>query len=132
MTVVVTDLYVYPIKSCGGIRQSSAVVEPRGFAHDRRWLIVDPDGGFLTQRELPRMALIATALGADALTLNAPGMEVLRVPYDQPGERTAVSIWRSSGVGAVDQGDVISGWLSDFLKKPVRLVRFADDAIRQV
>ncbi|MCK6577287.1 MAG: MOSC domain-containing protein [Anaerolineae bacterium] len=132
MAVVVTDLYVYPVKSCGGIRQSSAVVEPRGFAYDRRWLIVDHDGGFLTQRVLPRMALIAIALTADALTLTAPGVETLRVPYDQPGERTAVTIWRNSGVGAIDQGDVISVWLSDFLKKPVRLVRFADDAVRQV
>ncbi|MBK8020586.1 MAG: MOSC domain-containing protein [Chloroflexi bacterium] len=132
MALAVTGLFVYPIKSCGGIRVSSAVVEPRGFAHDRRWLIVDPDGMFLTQRELPRMALIRTALEPDALVLTAPETSTLRIPYDQTGERVAVTIWRNSGVGAIDQGEVIGGWLSDTLKATVRLVRMADDTVRQV
>lgn len=132
MTVVVTGLYVYPVKSCGGIALQRAQVEARGFTHDRRWLIVDLDGMFVTQREVPRMALIRPTLEPDALVLSAPEMGTQRIEYDRPGARTGVTIWRNQGVGAVDQGDDIASWLSESLKTRVRLVRFADDAVRQV
>lgn len=132
MPVVVTGLYVYPIKSCGGIALNEAQIEAKGFAHDRQYLIVDQDDMFLTQREIARMALIRTGLEADSLTLTAPEMGTQRIPFDRAGERRAVSIWKSSGVGAIDQGDEIAGWLSDFLKSPVRLVRFAEDTVRHV
>lgn len=132
MQLTVSGLFVYPVKSCGGISLNSAKITPRGFAYDRNWLVVDADGNFLTQRELRHLALVRTALEDHALVLTAPDMPAYRVPYDQTGERVPVSIWRDNGIGAVDQGDDVSEWLSSFLKTPVRLVRFADDAVRQV
>lgn len=132
MAVVVTGLNIYPIKSCGGIALKEVEVESKGFAHDRRYLIVDLDDMFVTQREIARMALIRTGLESDALTLTAPEMGTQRVPFDRMGERHAVTIWKNSGVGAIDQGDEVAEWLSDFLKSPVRLVRFAEDYVRHV
>jgi len=132
LSIVVTQLNVYPVKSCGGIPLNEVYVEPKGFRHDRRWLVTDLEGMFLTQRELPRMALIQTALTADHLVLRAPDMGEQQIAFGQTGAAQAVTIWKNSGVGAVDQGDGVAGWLSDHLKTPVRLVRFADDAVRQV
>lgn len=132
MSIVVTQLNVYPVKSCGGITLNEAHVEPKGFRHDRRWLVTDLDGMFLTQRELPRLALIQTALTADHLVLRAAGMGEQHIAFGQAGTARAVTIWKDRGVGAVDQGDEVAGWLSDHLKTPVRLVRFADDTVRQV
>ena len=106
--------------------------ERRGFVNDRRWLLVDGDNRFLTQRELPRMALIQPTIEGDCLRLSAPGVGDFELPVDQPGARAAVSVWKDSGIGAVDQGDPVAAWFSDFLEYDCRLVRFADDAVRPV
>ena len=74
MSVTLTDLHVYPIKSCRGIALESARLAPTGLTDDRHWMLVRPNGRFVTQRELPRMALVATQVDDDALTLTAPGM----------------------------------------------------------
>ncbi|HSO06017.1 MAG TPA: MOSC N-terminal beta barrel domain-containing protein [Pelomicrobium sp.] len=119
----ITALNVYPIKSCRGIALTEALITPTGLAHDRHWLVTDETGAFLTQRVLPRMALVQVELGAHALRLAAPGMGPLSLPLDAPGERRPVTIWRDSCTG-IDQGDIAAGWLSDFLQRRVRLVRF--------
>ena len=130
--MLVSQVNIYPIKSCGGISLEAAEIGTRGFVHDRRWLIVDEDWSFLTQREIKQMALIKTAVDAECLHLSAPNNGGFDLRVDQDGERVAVTIWKDSGVGAVDQGDAIAGWLSEYLKQNVRLVRFADDYTRQV
>lgn len=130
--MIVSQLNIYPVKSCGGIALARAEIGATGFVNDRRWLVVDEDWSFLTQREIARMALIHTAVDAQCLRLTAPDAGAFEIPVDQPGKRVEVSIWKDSGVGAVDQGDAASGWLSDALKRTVRLVRFADDYVRQV
>ncbi|MBI1257123.1 MAG: MOSC domain-containing protein [Chloroflexi bacterium] len=130
--MLVSQVNIYPIKSCAGISLDAAEIGARGFVNDRRWLVVDEDWSFLTQREIKEMALIKTAVDAECLHLSAPNSGGFDLPVDQDGERVAVTIWKDSGVGAVDQGDAIAGWLSDSLKQRVRLVRFADDYTRQV
>ena len=79
MSVQLTDLHVYPIKSCRGIALESARLAPTGLADDRHWMLVRPNGRFVTQRELPRLALVATALNANGLSLNAPGMPAIGI-----------------------------------------------------
>lgn len=69
----ITGLHIYPVKSCRGISLATAEMTGRGLAHDREWMVVDAEGQFLTQRALPRMALIETALTSDTLRLTAPG-----------------------------------------------------------
>ena len=65
--LTVSQLFIYPIKSLGGIAVTSATVTDRGFQYDRRWMLVDENNCFLTQRELPQMALLQVALSEDGL-----------------------------------------------------------------
>ncbi len=98
---------------------------PDGLTHDREFLVVDAANVAMTQRTVPRMALIETALAPDALILRAPGMEELRVPRDysvEPGNDRPVTIWRDT-VQAADAGDVAAGWFTRVLGQPCRLVR---------
>ncbi len=128
----VSQINIYPIKSCGGIALDAAQIDARGFVNDRRWLLVDSANHCLTQRELPRMALIAVAIEDGCLRLTAPGVSALELPVDQPGARVAVSVWKDGGIGAVDQGDGVAAWFRALLGRECRLVRFADDAVRPV
>jgi uncharacterized protein YcbX len=130
--MIVSEVNIYPIKSCAGTRLDVGVIEARGFANDRRWLLVDEDWRFLTQREIARMALIKPDVDDRCLRLSAPGMSAFELPVDQDGKRAAVTIWKDSGVGAIDQGDDVAQWFSDYVGRKVRLVRFADDYMRQV
>lgn len=131
----VTGLYLYPVKSLRGFAVPTATIDELGFVGDRRFLVIDDTGKFLTQRTHPRMALIATALSATALTLStddgrAP-LSVLRAT-DPAAPLRPVSVWKSEGLLAEDCGDAASAWLSDFLKISVRLVRAGDKFHRPV
>jgi uncharacterized protein YcbX len=118
----VAALNVYPVKSCAGIALDAATLAPTGLAHDREWMVVDPVGHFLTQRDAPRLALLRTALGAGALTLGA-GATTLQLPFDHDGPLREVMVWRSR-VPAYDAGEDAAALLSDWLGRPARLVRF--------
>ena len=127
--IVVSGLYVYPVKSCAGTALQVAQLGPRGIAHDREFMIVDPNGEFLTQREVPRLALIRPARACDGLELSAPGMPPLALRPVAEGQRNMVRIWRDHLL-AIDQGPLVADWLSTFLHMPCRLVRQADDVVR--
>ncbi|MEO8064355.1 MAG: MOSC N-terminal beta barrel domain-containing protein [Pseudomonadota bacterium] len=123
MQATLSALHIYPIKSCRGIQLDSALLSPTGLADDRHWMMVRPGGRFVTQRELPRLALVATALSSQGLTLDAPGMSTLRVSRDQSGESMAVTVWSFAGCG-IDCGQEAAQWCTDFLGTPLRLMRF--------
>lgn len=134
--VQVKDFYVYPIKSCRGIRLEHAQITPRGIANDRAWMIVDTKGKFITQRRYEKLALIVPELddlvNPTALTLTAAGRGSLRVPIILEGEGTEVEskVWTSKVV-AIDQGDAAAEWLNRFLAdvrgdREFRLVRTKD------
>lgn len=123
--ITITALNIYPVKSCRGIALDRALITPTGFAHDREWLIVHPNGQFVTQREEPRLALIQTALDSETLRLTAPGMGTLAIPLktDARGAAVEVTIWRDR-CAAFDAGAEATSWLTTFMGKPFRLVRF--------
>ena len=123
MRATLTDLYRYPVKSCRGIRAESARLTPTGLLDDRHWMLVRPNGKFVTQRELPRMALILTSLDEVALTLNAPGRPALRVTRDARAATLDVNVWSFDGRG-IDCGEAAAEWISNYLETPLRLVRF--------
>ncbi len=100
----VAGIFVYPVKSAGGVSLDSAVVEPRGFCNDRRWMLVDRAGVFLSQRTIPALALLRPVLGKDLLELAAPGQAQLSVPLPPEGVRRTVTIWEDM-VEAIDAGD---------------------------
>lgn len=130
--VTVSSLHIYPVKSCRGISLPITELTPRGLARDREWMVVDAAGRFLTQRELPRMALVKTEFAADHLRLSAPGQsEFLELPL---AERTLphrpVRVW-DDDCEALDEGEEAAEWFGRFLGKSARLVRF-DPAHRRL
>src|SRR3989475_3271573 len=123
MIATIAALFVYPVKSCRGLQLSAAAVTERGLAHDREWMIVDAAGRFISQRESPRLALIAPVLSTTALELTAPGMADITVPFDRSGASLPVTVWRDS-LAAIDQGEAVAAWLSAWIGSHARLVRF--------
>jgi uncharacterized protein len=125
-------LIYYPIKGCRGFEVNASNVERMGLEHDRRMMVVTPDGHFLTQREYPRLALITPSIARDDLMLSAPGMDDLTIPIVTSGPTRSVDIWRSKGVPAIDQGEPAAGWFSEWLETDARLVHFADGFMRKI
>lgn len=123
-----SGLFLYPVKSLGGISVATAAVDALGLVGDRRFMVVDEQGRFLTQRALPRMALIGTGLTAESLTLSAAGHKECEVPLrapvnGPPPNARNVSVWSSEGLMAEDCGEKAAAWLGDFLALKCRLVR---------
>ncbi|QQC64675.1 MOSC domain-containing protein [Paraburkholderia ginsengisoli] len=131
----ISELFVYPVKSCAGIALREARLLATGLEYDRCWMVTDPHGAMLTQRAYPRMALIKVELGTEDLVLRAPGMSELRTPLDaarlDAARRVQTSVWRDAAYG-IDTGDASAAWFSDFLGIPARLLRFNPDEERIV
>jgi uncharacterized protein YcbX len=123
VTARIERLFVYPVKSCAGIELKEAELTETGFDLDRAWMVVDDRGEFVTQRELPRMALIQPRLKLHEVILRAPGMLALHLAIDTVEEPAKVRLWDEE-VPAFDMGAVAAQWFSDFLGRPLRLVRF--------
>lgn len=121
--VRVAGLHVYPVKSCAGVALDEALLVETGLEFDRAWMVVDGEGEFLSQRELPRLALVRCQLRTSDLVLRAPGMLALHLALDTVEAPTRVRLWNDT-VAAYDMGPLPAQWFSDFLRQPVRLVRF--------
>jgi uncharacterized protein YcbX len=129
LPVTLASLHLYPVKSCAGITLDTHELDTTGLEFDRAWMVVDAHGEFLSQRELPRMALIQPRLRASDLVLRAPGMLALHLALDVVEHAMRVRVWDDE-VDAFDMGALAAQWCSDFLGRPVRLVRFDPDARR--
>jgi uncharacterized protein YcbX len=134
LAATVARLFLYPVKGCRGIPLRSAELVETGLQFngigDREWVVVDADGEFLSQRELPKMTLIGTHLTSRTLRLTAPGMLTLEVPFASEGDVMRVRVWNDA-VDAVTQGTIADQWFSDFLGTRARLMRF-DPLARRV
>ncbi|MGZ5198759.1 MAG: MOSC domain-containing protein [Telluria sp.] len=131
---ILTELVLYPIKSCAGINVERAQVTAAGLSalgvHDREWMLVTEDGQFLTQREHPRMALIVPKVEGGRLVVNAPDAGPLALDLAAAGGAPrGVRIW-DDAVLAADCGDAAASWFSRVLGSPCRLVRFRHDVVR--
>ncbi|MBS0582334.1 MAG: MOSC domain-containing protein [Proteobacteria bacterium] len=133
MTFSLASIHIYPLKSGAPLALKSAAVETRGLARDRRWMVVDADGKFLTGREHARLTLLRALPNADgSLHLDAPATSGLRVPVpDARGERVATAVW-GSPVSPLLADETTNAWLSKFLGKPVRLVHMDSECVRAV
>lgn len=145
--IQISEINIYPIKSCKGTTLSRCRVTPRGLEFDRQWLIVDSDGQFLTQRSNPLMAQIYPQVNQGPIATNgessnsnsnhiqmqlsAPGMPPLIWQSTGKGQERRVKVW-SSGCRAVDEGDEVAEWLGTFLRTECRLVRFSESFVRRV
>jgi uncharacterized protein YcbX len=128
-TLRISQLFLHPIKSCGGIAVDEALLIDTGFEFDREWMAVDPEGDFVSQREFARMALIRPTLRSSDLVLRAPGMLALHLQLDAVEGPCRVRVWNEV-VDAFDMGDLAAQWFSDFMGQPLRLARFDPDARR--
>ena len=114
-------LSVYPIKSAAGVSLRSATMTARGLQYDRRWMVVDAKGHFLTQRRFPRMALIRVSI-ADVLCVSAPDMPELKVPLaSETGERVKVEVW-GDVCEAIAVGPEAQKWFTRFVGITCQLV----------
>ena len=127
----VAQLYVYPVKSCAGVALREAELTETGLDLDRAWMVVDAQGRFVTQRELPRMALVVPQIRRFEVVLRAPGMLALHLGVNEVEAPARVQVWDDT-VDAWDMGGVAAQWFSDFLGQPgLRLVRF-DPEVRRL
>ena len=130
VTARIARLFVYPVKSCAGVEVQEAILTETGLDWDRAWMVVDEHGEFVSQRELPRMALITPRLRLSDVVLRAPGMLALHLAMDAAEEPMKVRVWDDE-VDAYDMGGVAAQWFSDFLGQKLRLVRF-DPQVRRL
>ena len=130
MPIAITSLHIYPVKGLKGVDLQSSKCTARGLEHDRRFMVVDHEGVFLTQRDHPRMATIWTDLAGDELELSAPNVGEVRVPLIPTGPATMrVEVWRSV-VDATPVSADADRFLTTYLGFPARLVYMPDTTRR--
>ncbi len=126
------SLHLYPVKSCGGLAVQLWDVERLGLRYDRRWMVVTPDGRFLSQREWPRLALVRPRVKPPDLLLDAPGQSPLVLPLEpRDGSAARVQLWGDS-VQAWWAGREADGWFTSVLGIACRLAYLPDDGCRTV
>ncbi len=130
----ISELYIYPIKSCAGIRVNEAKVTATGFEHDRRWLLVDENNRFITQRECIEMTQLQPSIANEGLciTHKTKGNSTT-IPFVTPGEtgRVVVTIWDDTCM-AEYVSDEADQWFTAMLQIKCRLVYMPDDCKRVV
>lgn len=126
--VTIGGLYIYPVKSCAGIAVSQVQLAATGLSGDRRWMLVNDQGRFITQREQSRLALVIPTLQGAGVRLDAPGMPSLDIAGTSQVQPCTVSVWKDQ-CRAYDEGAAAAAWFSGFLGQASRLVRF--DEIQQ-
>jgi uncharacterized protein YcbX len=130
--LTVTGLYIYPVKSMKGIALERAQLTSKGLLYDRRWMVVRADGRFVTQRDLPRLSLVNTQIREDGVLISMQGHGSILVPFQlHDGEQLDTMVWKDA-CQAIDQGNVISRWLTQALdsKRTLQLVRMNPEYTR--
>jgi uncharacterized protein YcbX len=131
------EIWIHPVKSLGGTRVARARIDDRGIVFDRRFMVIDTNGRFVTQREHAQMANLAARIDADRLLLSRPregqgeGATECAVPLEVDGPERDVVVWKDT-VRAIDAGDEPARFLSDALSLDVRLVRMPSSTRRAV
>jgi uncharacterized protein YcbX len=128
--VTIKQLFYYPVKSCAGVEVSEAQVSATGLLHDRRWMVVDGNGTFVTQRERSELALVVPRVANGMLSLSAPQVPEFAVPADARQESIEVEIF-GERYPAISVSGTADDWFSQYLKSPHRLVAFDDNVVRK-
>ena len=128
----ITGLNIYPVKSMKGIALSSAELTPAGLVHDRRFMVVRSNGRFVTQRELPRLALIHTALDENGIRLWLANQGKITIPFiSTGGDPVQTKVW-GTPCETLDEGEEVSRWITSALESTttLKVVRMAPGFIR--
>jgi uncharacterized protein YcbX len=128
----VSELFIYPIKSLGGISVSTAVITDRGFQYDRRWMLVDGNKEFMTQRDFAEMALLQSEIVEKGLKVYHKKKQIfIVIPFDPQGETISVQVWSDQCKGIVVDKKA-NEWFSDALSKHCQLVLMPGTTKRKV
>jgi uncharacterized protein YcbX len=130
--IILSGIYIYPVKSLRGIPVDNAALSTRGFKHDRRWMLVDKDYNFITQRQYPIMSQVDVYLENNTIRLEAPGMESLNIPIETDiGNEIQVKVWNDV-VTALHPEVAYDQWFSRYLGVTCHLVFMHDESKRYV
>jgi uncharacterized protein YcbX len=130
--IILKQIFIYPVKSLAGISLSSANLTPLGLEYDRRWMIVDKQGRFITQRLYPQLSMLGTTIQSDDIVLTCPDGSSIKLPLsiaNAPVVNTRV--WKDT-VDAYVMRQAQNDWISQYLGCECRFVYMPDDSIRQV
>jgi uncharacterized protein YcbX len=131
MPIRISELVVYPVKSLRGVNVDRWPVEKRGLRHDRRWMLVDGDGTFLTQRKVHRMALFDVAFTPTGLEISLDGHGSVEVPFEPQGANRGVNVWNDA-CEAAEVTEEANKWFSDALSLECALVYCPESTRRAV
>jgi uncharacterized protein YcbX len=127
-----TEINIYPIKSTRRIALTESEVLPRGLPWDRRWMLVDEQGQFITARQQPKLAMVETCIGVDRLQISVNGMANLHISLQpEKKKRQSVTVWQDT-LDVCPVNEAANRWFSDYLATNCRLVQMTDDIIRGV
>ena len=124
MAFILSNIFVYPVKSLAGIQLDTAKILSKGLEHDRRWMIIDEQGQCMTQRVFPDMALFKTLLEDDKLVITFKG-EHINIRRPEIGNVLVAKVWDDQ-VEVIDGGDEYATWFSERLGVKCRLVYFPE------
>lgn len=124
-------LHTYPVKSLRGLNHQQVHVNPKGAEWDRRWMLVDSNSIFISQRQNPALAQVSVEVDPSGLTISAPEKTPLRILRSEEGQRREVTVWKSI-CRAIDQGAAARQWFSEFLEMDCSLVYLPEDSVRNV
>lgn len=130
-SAVLSEIWVYPVKSCAGVSLRQSTLTETGLEWDRSWMVVNAQGQLVSQRQAPAMALMETRFRGSDVVLRAPGMLALHLALDQAEGPTRVTV-HGHEMPAYDMGNLAAQWVSDYLSQspegqalgPLRLARF--------
>ena len=131
----VSDIYIYPIKSLGGFSVTEAIVTEKGFQYDRRWMLVDKDAKFMTQRQVAAMALLQTAITPDGLYVyhkQHPERNIIIPFLSTPASIKQVKVWKDICDAWCYDDASINSWFTELLETKCELVYMPDDTKRMV
>lgn len=132
MTISLVGLYIYPIKSIRAVALTKSNLDRWGLQYDRRYMLVDSQGRFISQRQQARMALIQPLPIASGWQLSAPGIDDIFLPFElSAGKACRVTVWEDE-CAAIEASTELSNWFQAFLKVDAKLVYFPDSSQRQV
>lgn len=127
----VSSIHIYPIKSTAGISLPNSKVDELGLAFDRRFIVCDPSGQFITARTEPKLCLVQTTMTSQGLVLSAPNMEVLTLSYKEfTDQYHKVTVWGDE-VNGQFCSQKASNWFSDYLQRPCELLYFGQNSHRE-
>jgi uncharacterized protein YcbX len=126
----ISSLFVYPVKSCAGVRMDAVSIVPTGFEFDRNWMVVDAQGAFVTQREHPKLALVKPEFANSGMILNAPGMAPLHVSSNGAGAPVTITLFGESHE-ALATNVAADAWFSEYLGASFRLAKCDPRTLRK-